>query len=345
MEISTIKAAARKALMAADQNYYSWPAEHQERFRATMDAAATSRVDSVLLKDLLGIQRMAENAREIWRDLPLSKLNNLNWAKLLTTGIGQDYIFINESLPDNKSLLDFATLFEYDHDDHLFQEQTNKKEFKGYECRDYYALRFARWVRLIIDEQFHYATLYSLAGYLIDKAEEKSNDTIQTLIPHKYVEGKEHGKKEKGGFRWDMQVDAAGLENQLDELNSRWHRYTQQRWLELSKKFKHLAPEVFVEEKNQDGELNRNFIFTNENALKKIRWRHFLADCRTLVADSARLAEMAEHDLARAETWLQEMFEDIMKDVDSNVVKLKKRRKVIVAPGAFVGLVDGDGDE
>lgn len=130
MDKVKINAAARKELIAADQNYYAWPEQQQERFRATMDAAAQSRVEAVLLKTLLGIQCTAENVGEIWRDLPLSKLNNLNWAKLLTTGIDDDYLFLNESMAENTSLLDFETLYDYDHDDHPFQEQSNAKESK-----------------------------------------------------------------------------------------------------------------------------------------------------------------------------------------------------------------------
>ncbi len=342
MDTSKIKTAARKALITADHNYYSWPKRQQEQFRATMDDAAQSRVEAVLLKDLQGVQCTAENAGEIWGDLPLSKLDNLNWAKLLTSGIGDDYIFLNESMAENKSLLDFNSLYDYDYADYLFQEETNKKEFKNYKARDYYALRFSCWARLIINDQFYYATLYSLAGYLTDEIEDKSHDCIQKLIPHEYVEGKDNGKRVKGGFRWDMQADASGKEKQLDELKSRWYRYTQQRWLELSKEFIQDSPAVFTEDINQKGELNRNFIFNNEDALKQIRWKHFLSDCEPLIAGFTNIAKRAKQEAARAEIYLQEQHEDIMKNFDPKVVKLKKKIQVVVAPGAFDGLVGED---
>lgn len=114
--------------MAADPHYHSWPVEQQERFRTTMSEAVHNKVDAVLLKEILDIQCTAENARAIWCDLPLSKLDNLNWAKLLTAGIGDGMIWLNESMADGKSLLDFETLYDYDYDDHLFQEQANKSE-------------------------------------------------------------------------------------------------------------------------------------------------------------------------------------------------------------------------
>lgn len=337
-----IKNAANKALIAADAEYHSWTSQQQERFRATMDEAVQNRVNAVLLKEILGIQCAAENAGEMWDDLPPSKLNNLNWAKLLTTGIGDDMIYLNESMAENTSLLDFETLYDYDYDDHLFQEQANKKECKDYEARDYYAFRFSRWARLIIDDRFYYATLYSLAGYLTDQLEDKGSDIIQTLIPHEYVEGKDHGKPEKGGSLWDIQVDAGGLEKQLDELNSRWHQYTQQRWRELSKQLVQAAAAVYTEDKNEDDELHRNFIFTNEAALKQTRWRHFLTDCEAIQADFSDVTELEKQELANAESRLREVYQDIMRNFDPDVVKLKKKRKIVIAPGAFDGM---GGDE
>lgn len=81
MEPSRVQAAARKALMAADPRYHAWSPEQQERFRATMDRSARSRVEAVPLGELLGISCTAENAGEVWRDLPLAKLEHINWAK------------------------------------------------------------------------------------------------------------------------------------------------------------------------------------------------------------------------------------------------------------------------
>jgi len=335
-----IKAAARKALMAADSLYYSWPIDQQERFRATMDEAAVARVDAVLLNEILGIACTAEKADEIWSDLPVSQLNDLNWAKLLTTGIGEDMFYLNENMAENTSLLDFDTLYDYDFDSHLFQERANKEEFKDYSGRDYYALRFSCWARLIVDGRFHYATLYSLANYLVVHLEEPGSEMIQTLIPHEYVDGKNHGKREKGGFLWDIKLDAAGQEGQLEELQRRWYDYLEQRWVELSRSFVGDAPAVFMVDENQDGELHRNFIFNNEAALKRIRWRHFLSDCAQINADFSVVLDHEEKELEKARHWLRETHQDIVRNFDPRVVKLKKKRKIIVAPGAFDGLID-----
>lgn len=345
MDSQKIKNVVGKALIAADSQYHSWSAEEQEAFRATMPDDAQDRVDAVLLKEILNIQASVGNAGEIWRNLPLSKLNNLNWAKLLTIGIGDDMIMLNESMAENTSLLDFETLYDYDFDDYLFQEKANKEQFKNYQQRDYYALRFSRWARLIINDQFHYATLYSLAGYLTDKLEDKGDDLIQQLIPYQYLESTDHGKAEKGGFLWDYRINANGQEQQLDELKTRWHDYTQQRWLALSKQFISSAAAVYAEDKHEDNELHRNFIFNNENALKQTRWRHFLADCEAIQVAYADVAEMEKQELAQAQSWLKDTHRDIMQNFDPNVVKFKKPRKIVIAPGAFDGIGGDDCDE
>jgi len=54
MDKSKIKTTARKALIAADPNYYSWTPQQQEQFRATIDDAAQSMIEAVLLKNLRG---------------------------------------------------------------------------------------------------------------------------------------------------------------------------------------------------------------------------------------------------------------------------------------------------
>ncbi|WP_409522713.1 hypothetical protein [Nitrincola sp. MINF-07-Sa-05] len=345
MDSTKIKAAANKALIAAHPQYHAWSSQRQETFRATMDQTAENRIDAVLLNDLLGIQCTAENAEDIWDDLPLSELNKLNWAKLLTTGIGDDLIMLNESMAESTSLLDFETLYDYDYDDHLFQERANKEQSPDYHPCDYYALRFSRWARLIIGDQFYYATLYSLAGYLTDELEEKGSDFIQTLIPHEYVDGKNHGKPAKGGFLWDIEVKANGLEKHLDELKHRWYHYQHQRWLELSQAHCQQPPAMYFQDVDQHGEQHLNIIFSNENALKQVRWRYFLADCNALQGNLAQVAELEAQELAKAEQWLQQTHQDILANFDPKVVKLRKKRKIVMAPGALDGLLkEGEDD-
>lgn len=342
MKKSRIIAASRKALISGNPEYYSWPAKEQDIFRANLDGVELARVEAVLLKEILGIQCTADDAGKIWSDLPLSKLGNLNWAKLLISGIGENHIYLNESMAEKTTLLCFETLYDYDYDDYLFQQRVNKKEITNYRPRDYYALQFSRWMRLIIDERFYYATLYSLAGYITTELEEKGREIIDELIPNKLIEGKDNGKQESGGFLWDMKIEAGGLERHLDELNDRWHQYLQQRWTDLCEEFKQHKPAVFVEEIDIKNEFNRNYIFTNGITLKHIRWKHYLTDCESLINDLSIVFNRLKQETIEARQYLGKEHRDIMKNFDPSVIKLKKMRKVVIAPGALDGLMGDD---
>lgn len=345
MDDNRIRAAARKALMAAEPLYHSWPTDQQEQFRATMGKAASNRADAVLLGELQGIACAPENAADVWRDLPLSAVNDLNWAKLLTTGIGEDMIWLNESMAENVSLLDFDTLHDYDVDDYLFQEEVNGREIEGYQKRDYYALRFPRWARLIINGRLHYATLSSLATHITDQLEEQGQDMILHLIPHEYVHGTNHGKQEKDGVLWDMQVDAGGLEQQLKELERQWYQYLQQRWIELSQSFVHKAPAVVMKDTSEHGEASYLFLFNNAAALERTRWRHFLSDCRQMEKALSEVERHLDQAWKQAESWLQETHQNILQNVDPMVTRLRKKRKIVIAPGAFDSLLRPDEDD
>lgn len=335
MTKAQITAAARRALMAADSYYHAWPAQQQENFRATMDEKARNRVERVLLDSLLDIQCRIDEVDQAWSDVPQSKLIILNWANLLTRGIGEDFIFLNEMLADDKSLLDFTTLYDYNYDDYLFQEQANKKEFPDYEGMDYYAYKHPSWVRLLIGGDFYYATFTSVATQLCDGIEEAGIDYIDQLIPHKLVEGKNHGKQAKGGMCWDMQEDANGLEGQLKELKHRWYPYLQERWLSISTANSKLDPAVYTRDNHWDNDPHRSFIFTNEEALKKVRWRYFLSDCAPLLANYAIVEKQLEQEISDAKSFLDENYQDILENFDPNVVKFRKKRKVIMSTGAL----------
>ena len=340
-----ILTAARKALIVADAHYYAWTAQEQEYFRATMNDEVQRKIQCVLLGSLLDIKCSTEEVDELWHDIPFSNLNQLNWARLLTTGIGEDYIYLNECMEEGKSLLDFPTLYDYDYADYLFQEETRKRDFSDYKGGDYYAYRHPSWVRLLIKGQFYYSTFTSIATYTFDEIESSGNETICQLIPHEYVDGKNHGKQEKDGFIWDMKIDALGQEAQLDELTSRWYVYQQERCLALSETNVHRPPAVYINDKNWDDDPHLFFIFANEATLKQIRWTHFLSDCEPLMADFATLEELLAGEIERATSWLLENHRDIQDNFDPKVVKFKKKRKIIMSKSALEDLSKIDADD
>lgn len=337
--------AARKALIAADARYFAWKPEEQERFRVTMGEDARRRIQCVLLDGLLGIKCRTDEIYEVWNDVPLTDLNQLNWARLLTTGIGEDYIYLNESMVEGKALLDFPTLYDYDYADYLFQEEAHKRDFTDYKGIEYFAYKYSSWVRLLIQEQFYYATFTSLATYALDEIESAGNEIIDQLIPHEYVDGENHGKRKKGGFLWDVKIDAVGQEGQLDELRSRWYGYQRERWLALSESNVQRLPAVYVHDKDWDDDPHRFFIFSNERTLKQIRWRHFLSDCEPLLTEYAEVEKLLAEEIDRANAWLVENHRDVQENFDPKVVKLRKKHTIIMTESALDDLSKMDADK
>ena len=193
--------------------------------------------------------------------------------------------------------------------------------------------------------QFYYATFTSLATYALDEIESAGNEIIRQLIPHEYVDGKNHGKQEKGGFLWDVKINAAGQEAQLDELRGRWSGYQRERWLALSESNVQRFPAVYVNDKDWDDDPHRFFVFTNERTLKQIRWRHFLSDCKPLVAEYAEVEKFLSEELDRANAWLVENHQDIQENFDPTIVKLRKKRKIIMTESALDDLSKIEADK
>ena len=339
-----IAAAARKALIVADADYYTWSLRKQEYFRATLGDGLLRKIQCVLLDNLLDIHCSINQVDEVWDDIPVSSLNPLNWACLLATGIGEDYIYLNEHMADGKTLLDFPTLYDYDYADYVCQEKLRKQEFVDYKGIDYYAFQHPSWVRLLIQERFYYGTFTSLSTYMIDEIESAGNDVIRQLIPHEYVDGKNHGKREKGGFLWDIEIDAAGRELELDELNRRWFAYQHQCRMALCEANVQRPSRVYVCDKDWDDDPQRVFVFTNEETLKQIRWRHFLSDCEPLMAEYTEVEALLVEEVERANAWLVESYQDIQENFDPTVVKLRKKRKIIISEDALDDLEEMDGD-
>ena len=340
-----ILAAARKALIAANAHYYAWTTQERERFRATMDEDARRRIQCVLLDELHDFKCPTDEVDEVWDNMPLADLNRLNWARLLTTGIGEDYIYLNECMAEGKTLLDFPTLYDYDYADYLFQEEARKRDFTDYEGIEYFAYQHPSWVRLLIQDQFYYATFTSLATHVLDEIESAGNEIIEQLIPHKYVEGENHGNQEKGGFVWDVRIDAKGQEIQLDELTRRWYGYQRKRWLALSESNVPRLPAVYVHDKDWDDDPHRFFVFTNERTLKQIRWCHFLSDCGPLQAEYAEVEKLLAEEIGRANDWLVRNHRDIQKNHDPTVIRFRKKRKILMAGSALNDLRRIDPDK
>lgn len=334
------EAALRRALIRVKPEYFSWPTEAQERYRVHMPEDDAFRIEQTVLNLLFHIQVDTKaQLRAAFDSFTHAQYLLFNSTMLPLQGIGEDYFFLNESFGD-KRLPDFATLYDYDYDDHCFQEQARQKEDPQYTAKPYQGNLFHCWARLYIDGVFYYATPSSVAAYLYSVIEDVGFDTIQELIPHTYVDGKDHGKREGQGIRYDKRVDAGGMEAQLEELQQRYWQYTFARHEALLRDFDAAAQKrVYFFDKSQQGDPQMDIVFTDKTALQTVRLRHFLLDCRSLAGDPQELEAWSEQERQAAHRYLEETYQDILHHFDPKVVRLRKKRKIILADRAVKDLL------
>lgn len=333
---SNIRAAAKRALMAGSADYFSWTEEAQEHFRATAGEQARCRMQQVLLKQVLGIDCSVPEAAETWRNLSLQQLNDINPADLIISGIGDDFLYLNESMKEGVTLLDFDTLYDYDFDDFLFQEEWRHTDLKDYVSPGYFPLFHSRWIRLVMDGEFVYGNLFSTAGYVMGEVAEVGDDRLDELIPSSYVAGPNHGERTDRGVVWDRQLDANGQEPQLQELRRRWYQYQQDAELALQKELANDPSAAFIQRDPSivPGEINVNFVIHNEKAMRNIRWRSFLKDLRTIEGDSNSIANLIKRETESALSFINEQHQDIQDNYVPPDIEPAKRR-IVMSSGAL----------
>jgi len=334
------QAAFRRAMIAANPDYFSWDRAAQERYRLGLPEDARFRVAQELLKTLFGLTAdTRERMDAVFETFDDTHYLRFNSAMLLAQGIGDDLFFLNEYLGDGKTLADFETLAAYDYDDYCFQKEALKDEFPQRAALPYQGTLRGTWARLHIDGTFSYASLWMAAGYVGCVIDDAGMDKIAELIPHRHVRGKDNGKREGGGTLLDIRIDANGQEAQLEELKSRYYRYVSERQQAMADAFdREERKRVYLLDESQGNDPHMNFIFTDKTTLKGVRFRHFMADCRKFAEDRNVLDGLAEQEKRAAMTFLEENLRDIRDNFDPGVVRFRKKRKIVLADGALDGL-------
>ncbi len=331
------EAILRRAIIRAIPDYYSWPEIERERYRLNLPQKQDFLIRRALLSSLLGIEvSTAAQLDDVMKGFDDECYLLLNSTLLPFQGIGENDFLLNEWLADGVSLLDFETLGDYARDDHEFQDEARKKEDPAYEIRPYQGDLHPCWARLNIDGEFHYATLVSLAKHLVDTLDETGSEQIEALIPHRYVEGKNHGKREQSGTVWDLRVDAGGMEPQLQELRHRYDEYLSARHERVLDQFDEEAmQQIYIQRETQGLEAHIRFIFSDKSALDAVRFRQFFSDYQRIAGDITELAVVIAQEKQAAVEFLQAQYRDIKKNFDPSVVPLRKKRKIVLADGAL----------
>ena len=330
----------RRTFMRINPDYFTWPIEAQERYRVSPPKKDHFQIEQALIKGLFDVEAKTEKALDEAIDRFSDKQYlAFNAARLPITGIGDDLFFLNECFAEGKTLLDFPTLYDYDYDDFRFQEQARKKDNPDYVLKPYRGSLFSTWARMLIDGKFHYASLSMAAGHIYGELEAFGFDKVEALIPHRFVPGKDHGKREESGTLFSQRIYANGLEAQLEELNDRFFAYTSRRLEELQNEFDVQARKVvYMKSKQLKDDPRMDFVFSDNTVLSSIRFRHFVSDCRTQLADFAELEAIIAQERQAMVEYMETACKDILANFDPKLIPFKKKRKIIVADSALKDL-------
>lgn len=332
-----IDPALRRAFMRVNPDYFTWPSEAQERYRVNMPENDAFRIRQALVKALFGIEvKTDEELDAVSEKFSDEEHLVFNSALLPARGIGEDYFFLNEFMGENRTILDFGTLYDYDYGDHCFQERARKEEAPEYIMKPHRGCLYHQWARLVIDGGFHYASLSMAAGYIYSDIDEFGHEKLSDLIPHRYVNGRDHGKREGKGTIFSQRIEADGREAHAEELQRRLWAYLSDRYDALLTEFDARARKaVYMEDRSRENDPHMNFVFTDKTALQAVRFRYFMRDCRALVTDRGELDEFVARERQAVGEYLESACRDVVAHFDPKVATIHKKRKIIVVDGAL----------
>ena len=326
-----------RLLMKLDPNFSSLTEKEQNRSRQHFIYNDSKAVYTYLYQALFGFKYDEETDDEQLLSSEQTHLLNAHTTALV--GIGNNAFRLCELQGSDFDLSSFDSLYYYDVAEFEFQQQARKKDFPGsYEEREYRLYLNNDWVRLLdAEKSFYYSTLSSLSSYLAAELDDTLNGIIQSLIPYELAEGRDHGKNVNGGMLWDFAYQANGLEAQLEELQSRAYCYISDARKQLDDEF--CASEsgaVYFDKYSDDMDGPCwNVIIKNAETAKRITFAHFLEDCQKQLKSNETLITLKAREKEKMEDFLQLAHKDILTNFDPKVVKLKKKRKIVMSPGAL----------
>ena len=339
--------ALRRALISVQPGYFGWSPDEQRRYRVDLPDADREAVVASLLR-AHGRRRPAATAKlESRGRVSLELQHEINrWLQPLV-GIGEDHFALNESFAEGRSILDFPTLLAWDEDDHAFQEDARQRDDPQYVPRPYAGTLHASWARCLIGSRLTYLTLSMAAWYLCGAVQTAADDEIERLVPHRYVAGPDDGKVEGGLIRWDQRIDAGGHEALLEELKHRVWAYQARRCQELLAEFKNRgqAATWFIDDPYPDAtkardEDNLLIVFSDPEALARVRFTTFLHDCRAIERPVHELSAMEDREIRAISSFVGEQHDDLRRNFDPKVTTLRKRHKLMLHPEALRDLGD-----
>jgi hypothetical protein len=291
------------------------------------------RLEQALFDELFGWKVALEDVQRVLNKMPLKDVHRRNQAMLPLTGIGEDSFYLREWFGEDRTILDFATLRDYDEDDHAFQEAARVRDFKGYQPKPYRGALYLASARLFVDDAFVYAGLSMAAGYLFSRLQDDGWKIVGELLPHKLVPGPDHGEEKKEGYHlWDMQIDAGGKEDLYYGLIHRANAYVSERYDALLTAWRDMGRGgVYLLDDWMDEDDTRHFVFSDPDALSKVRFRSFVGDCRAIERPAEELGAALAEEQEALRIFVSSQYEELLR----SPVKPRERRKIVMHRDVF----------
>lgn len=133
-----------------------------------------------------------------------------------------------------------------------------------------------------------------------------------------------------------MRVSADGREEVLEELRERLWIYVQARHEALGESWDVRGLNgVYILDESCDGECNLHLVFTDKQALSRVRFRSFMRDCRAMLRSATELHRAIDEEKAALAGFIEAQHAEILHNHDPKVRRLRKRNKVLIAKGVF----------
>ena len=323
----------RQAFMRYHNEYFSMSEEEQTRFKLQEHDKLDEKISRLIEKKIR----------------KRGKLNNeqrfeFNKISLPYRGIGPNSFMLNE-FDWNEKILDFKNLYKYNENFHNFQENACVEDFTGYEARPLFN-RFNCWARAYVKDEFYYLNVLSYQMWLYYALDNASMFWLDKNIPHDYVSGPDDGKKTKGGYLLDMQLDAHGLEGYYDHMNKFSHKWINEFYDNLENDRWDNVFAVPCKDNGDPLDPAIDYIFGSMDILKEITFVNFIEDCEKVHTSNEELLLTKTRAL---ELYEIEMVAEFVRIQDTPSKEFERDKsedmQVVMAPEALESMIDMDDDE
>jgi hypothetical protein len=299
--------------MAVRPDYFSWSAEQQEHYGANISEEDYALLQHALCKTLGKRGFPAEHEQML---LPL-------------VGIGEDEFHLDESLSDGRTVLELATLRQFDEAQYETQEEIRRRGGPGYARRPYRGSLYLNSAQLRLDGRFVRAKLTMVAGYIYAALCDSSHQLLEARIPFRYVPGRNHGKIKGRFWQWDMRVEAQGPEGVVEELQRRIWNYERQRFdALLTQNDAAGEPCVYLVDESKSQGPRVHFVFTDKEALARVRFHSFVRDCRALERPATELAEAVNREKDLMARFIDTEHAAVIRSHSTKVARFREMPKI-----------------